>query len=343
MADRRYPTKTSRPAKKPTSKKSTRGGGGGGGAGGSGRGRSPRKRPTVKRSLPVRAVLFAWHVIWAVLWRSLFLGATVLAAATFYFYLHLPAASTLMDGRTRGSVTMLDRSGQPFAWRGETYGGITSIDQVSPNLKNAVVATEDKRFYSNFGVDPRGIASAIMINLRAGRGPFDGNGGSTITQQTAKLLCLGVKYDPKIWKSESEYEQDCRSGGLVRKIKEVPYALAMEAKYSKDQILTIYFNRAYLGAGARGFKAAADRYFGKSVKDLTPAEAAMLAGLLKAPSYYAPTSNLKRAQGRAAVIIGLMRDQGYLTKAQADYALAHPAQLSRRPRQRTRAAPSPTG
>ena len=92
-------------------------------------------------------------------------------------------------------------------------------------------------------------------------GPLDGHGGSTITQQVAKLLCLGVPYDPDTWKDEAAYEADCRAGSLWRKIKEIPYAFALEARYSKNEILTIYLNRAYLGAGSRGFEAAAQRYF----------------------------------------------------------------------------------
>ena len=321
VADRRYA------AGKPPASKTTKSA--------SGKGAPPRKparrkpvRRAAKRGLIAGFFFFIWHIVWSVLWRASFVGATILAAAVFYFYVQLPPVGDLMDGRARGSVTMLDRGGATFAWRGETFGGITSVAQVSPNLKNAVVATEDKRFYHHFGVSPRGIISAITINVAAGRGPFEGNGGSTITQQTAKLLCLGAKYDPKQWKSEGAYEDDCRSGGLWRKIKEIPYAIAMEVKYTKDEILTVYFNRAYLGAGARGFEAAAQRYFGISAKDLTPAESAMLAGLLKAPTRYAPTGNLKRSQDRAAVIIALMQEQGYLTKAQADDALAHPAQLS---------------
>jgi penicillin-binding protein 1A len=321
VADRRY----ARPAAA-ASKPAARTGGTGGSGGGRTRRPAPPRKP--KRGVIARFFLWIWHLVWSILWRVTFVGATILAAAVFYFYVQLPEATALLDGRARGSVTMLDRNGRTFAWRGETYGGITSIDQVSPNLTHAVVATEDKRFYHHFGVSPRGILSAITINLAAGRGPFEGNGGSTITQQTAKLLCLGVKYDPQRWKSEGDYEDDCRSGGIWRKIKEIPYAIAMELKYTKDEILTIYFNRAYLGAGARGFEAATERYFGHTAKDVTPAEAAMLAGLLKAPSKYAPTANLKRAQDRAAVIIGLMEDQGYLTKAEADDALAHPAQLS---------------
>ena len=123
----------------------------------------------------------------------------------------------------------------------------------------------------------------------------------------------------------------------------MPFAFALEAKYSKNEILTIYLNRAYLGAGTRGFEAAAQRYFGKSANDVTPAEAAMLAGLLKAPSYYAPTNNLERSRERASVIVGLMEEQGYLTKAEADEARAHPAQLSEAAQTRSGGASSPTG
>jgi penicillin-binding protein 1A len=270
-----------------------------------------------------------------VLWRLTAVAALILAAVVFYFYAQLPPLTDLLDGRARGSVTMLDRGGQVFAWRGETFGGQITADTVSPHLTNAVVATEDKRFYWHLGISPRGIASAVRINLAEGRGPLEGNGGSTITQQVAKLLCLGVAYDPTQWKSEAAYEQDCRSGGMWRKIKEVPYSMAMELKYSKNDILTIYFNRAYLGAGARGFEAAAQRYFGKSAANVTPAEAAMLAGLLKAPSTYAPTGNMERARNRAAVVIGLMEEQGYLTRAEADEARAHPAELSQAAKQKS--------
>ncbi len=280
-------------------------------------------------------VLYLWRMVWAVLWRLTAVAALILAAVVFYFYAQLPPLTDLLDGRARGSVTMLDRGGQVFAWRGETFGGQITADTVSPHLKNAVVATEDKRFYWHLGISPRGIASAVRINLAEGRGPLEGNGGSTITQQVAKLLCLGVAYDPTQWKSEAAYEQDCRSGGMWRKIKEVPYSMAMELKYSKNDILTIYFNRAYLGAGARGFEAAAQRYFGKSAANVTPAEAAMLAGLLKAPSTYAPTGNMERARNRAAVVIGLMEEQGYLTKAEADEARAHPAELSQAAKQKS--------
>ena len=297
---------------------------------------APKKRraprPRRQHGLIVGLILgffgLIWRVFWGVTWRIGVTAALALAGVVFYFQSQLPPVEALVDARAKGSVTLLDRDNQVFAWRGETFGGMITADTVSKHLLHAVIATEDKRFYQHFGVSPRGIASAVRINLAEGRGPLEGNGGSTITQQVAKLLCLGVQYDPTQWKSEAAYEEDCRSGGVWRKVKEVPFAMAMEWKYTKEEILTIYFNRAYLGAGARGFEAAAQRYFGKSAANVTPAEAAMLAGLLKAPSRYAPTANLKRAQDRANVIIGLMEEQGFLTKAEADQARANPAQLS---------------
>ena len=188
-------------------------------------------------------------------------------------------------------MTLLDASGQTFAWRGQQLG-VTRADQVSPHLINAIIATEDRRFYWHFGVDVQGTLRALLVNLRAGQTV---QGGSSITQQVAKLM----------------FFDNTRT--LERKIKEVPAALALETKFSKDEILSIYLNRAYLGAGATGFEAAAERYFGKSAAEVTPAEAAMLAGLLRAPSRFAPTNDLARAQDRARIIVGLMEEQGYLT------------------------------
>ncbi len=274
--------------------------------------------------------LLRWSTVllWRLIWRGAAVTAIIVGLAVMYTYTTLPPMNDLLDARVRGSVTLLDRNGEVFAWRGEQFGGQITADTVSPHLKNAIIATEDRRFYQHFGISPRGIASAIRINLEAGRGPLSGNGGSTITQQTAKLLCIGVKFDPAKWESEAAYEADCRESSLWRKAKEAVYALAMEAKYSKDEILTIYLNRAYLGAGTRGFEAASQRYFGKSANQVSPAEAAMLAGLLKAPSKYAPTSNLQRSRDRANLIIGLMEEQGYLTPQEAEEARTNPAELS---------------
>jgi membrane peptidoglycan carboxypeptidase len=268
------------------------------------------------------------RLIWAATWRVGLVFGILLMLAVGYIYSTLPDANALLDGRARGSVTMLDKEGQVFAWRGDQFGGVVTTETVSPYLKNAIIATEDKRFYRHFGVSPRGIASAVRINLREGRGPLSGHGGSTITQQTAKLLCLGEPLDPDTGMTEAEYEADCRRGTLGRKVKEALFSIAMELKFSKDQILTIYMNRAFLGAGARGFEAASQRYFGKSASEVNPAEAAMLAGLLVAPTRFAPTNNLDRSQNRANLIVGLMEEQGYLTAAQAADARANPAELS---------------
>ncbi len=273
-------------------------------------------------------VSLIWRLVWGVTWRLAATLIAIVAVASIYFYTTLPPLDDLLDARARGSVTMIDADGTVFAWRGETFGGATTADTVSPHLRNAIIAVEDRRFYSHFGISPRGIAGAIRTNLQSGRSAFSGAGGSTITQQVAKLLCLGVPFDPDEWASESAYEEDCRRGTLWRKIKEVPYAFALEAKFSKDEILTIYMNRAFLGAGARGFEAAAQRYFGRSAADLGPSEAAMLAGLLPAPSLLAPTRNLARAQARANVVIGLMAEQGYLTEYEVVEARAFPATLS---------------
>ncbi|MBL1436901.1 MAG: penicillin-binding protein [Rhodobacteraceae bacterium] len=292
------------------------------------------KKPAARKATPRKAApkgnfitrsirwLFRtfFKIIWWFTWRGALLGSFILALWVGYYYVQLPPLEDQLDGRSRGSVRLLDRYGNIFAWRGEQFDGSLRAQTVSPDLKNAVIATEDKRFYSHFGISPRGIASAIRINLREGRGPLSGHGGSTITQQVAKLLCLG---------DADKTEAECRRGSLWRKLQEMPFSFALELKYSKDDILSIYLNRAYLGAGAYGFEAAAQRYFAKSARDLTPSESAMLAGLLTAPSRFAPTRNLERAQARASVVIGLMQDQDYLTRVEAEIALARPATLSR--------------
>ncbi|MEM8823704.1 MAG: PBP1A family penicillin-binding protein [Pseudomonadota bacterium] len=296
------------------------------------------KRKAARRGLvgwllwPVRLLL---RLTWSLAWRGGVVVLLILAIATGYNYVRLPDMATLADGRARGSVTLADRDDAVFAWRGDNFGGLITTDNVSRHLVQAVVASEDKRFYRHLGLSPRGIAGAIRTNLQAGRNPLSGAGGSTITQQVAKLLCLGNDWDPTSGQTEAEFENECRVGTVWRKIREVPYAFALEAKFTKDEILSIYLNRAYLGAGARGFQAAAKRYFGKPAADLTAAEAAMLSGLLPAPSYFAPTNNLQRAQDRAATVLRLMQEQGRLSSAEFAQARENPATLSPAARQDT--------
>jgi 1A family penicillin-binding protein len=268
---------------------------------------SRARRPGLVERI-LRAVLgWVLRLVWRIAWRVALIAALVVSGATALYYATLPPVTALLDGRERGSVTLLDRNGEVFAWRGDQFGGQLRATEVSPYLVDAVIATEDRRFALHPGVDPVGIVRALAVNLRAGAMV---QGGSTLTQQTAKIVFLD---------SERSWQ---------RKLKEIPIALAMELKYSKDDILSIYLNRVYLGAGTYGFEAAAQRYFGKSAREVNLAEAAMLAGLLKAPSRYAPTADLAAAQGRAGVIIGLMLEQGYITAEQAGEALARPAALS---------------
>ncbi|MAS45109.1 MAG: glycosyl transferase [Rhodobacteraceae bacterium] len=253
-------------------------------------------------------VLFIARWTWLVGSRLALGLLLVLGVSVAWFYQSLPPASDLLDGRARGSVTLVDRDGEVFAWRGDQFGGALRATEMSPHLIHAVIATEDRRYFDHWGVDPIGLARAMAANLAAGRLV---QGGSTLTQQTAKNVFLT---------SERSVE---------RKLKELPMAMAMELKYTKDEILSVYLNRVYLGAGAYGFEAASQRYFGKSARQVNPAEAAMLAGLLKAPSRYAPTSDLQQSRARASLIVGLMEDQDYLTAEQAAQARAHPAALSK--------------
>ncbi|WP_397542584.1 PBP1A family penicillin-binding protein [Roseovarius salis] len=300
-----------------------------------GRKKAPARRPR-RSSGPVGALLrFFGRILWGLTWRVTMVVALIVGLSVFYTYTTLPDVRELLDGRARGSVTLRDRDGEVFAWRGDQFGGVVTADTVSPHLKNAVIATEDKRFYWHVGISPRGIASAIRINLAEGRGPLSGHGGSTITQQTAKLLCLGVAYDPDQWETRREYVRDCRRTTLWRKAKEAVYALAMEAKYTKNEILSIYLNRAYMGSGAFGAEAAAQRYFGKHAAELTAQESAILAGLLTAPSRLAPTTDLQRSRDRAATVLRLMAEQGYLTEAEARTARNNPATLSEAAESRT--------
>ena len=274
--------------------------------------KAPRKKPT--GNIFVRAIKWVvggiLRIIWWITFRVAVVLGIIIGTTTMYYYAKLPDATALMDDRQKGSVTLEDDTGQVFAWRGDQFGGLVHAKSVAPQLRNAVIATEDKRFYRHFGLSPRGILGAIRTNMREGRHPLKGHGGSTITQQVAKRV----------------FFSDMNS--IERKIKEVPMALAMEIKYTKDEIMTIYMNRAYLGAGSHGFEAASQRYFSKSAAEVSVPEAAMLAGLLKAPSANAPTRNIGRAQDRADLIIDLMKDQGYLTEQQAAEAHANPAQLS---------------
>jgi len=205
------------------------------------------------------------------------------------------------------SITLLDREGARLATYGNIYGEHVTLNQVSPWLPKAVVAIEDRRFWQHPGFDPIGIMRALVENVQAGRVV---QGGSTISQQLAKLAFLS-------------HERT-----LSRKVKEALYTLWLEARLNKEEILEAYLNRIYLGSGAYGVDAAARQYFDRPASELALAEAAMLAGLIKAPSYYAPTRDLERARQRAAVVLDAMVEAGVIDRGQAAAAKAAPASLA---------------
>ena len=227
--------------------------------------------------------------------------SVILFIAVVNYVNKLPPIEELLDDRKRGSVTLLDRNNEVFAWRGNQFGGILKSNVLNPVLHDAIISVEDRTFYSHYGVSLRGILGAIRINLREGRGPFSGHGGSTITQQVAKILCL--------LQGDINTQKHCRRSTISRKLLEIPFALALEYAYSKKDILSIYINRVYLGSGAYGFEAASERYFNKSSYELSIGEAALLAGLLKAPTRYSPINNKDLSQSRALTVLKIMRDQ----------------------------------
>jgi len=203
---------------------------------------APRKK-TLKKKNKNKIKQFFLKVLRWFLWlfwfsfsRSFILLSIILIGFIIFEYSRIGPLNTLIDARSAGSVTLLDKHGQIFAWRGNQFGGVITANEVSPHLKNAVVAAEDRRFYKHFGISPRGIASAIRINIREGRSPLKGHGGSTITQQVAKILCLGSTYDKSNHSSETDFEKECRRNTIFRKLREIPFSIAMELKFTKDEV-----------------------------------------------------------------------------------------------------------
>jgi len=237
----------------------------------------------------------------AILWGMLLVGIVL-----GYYAYNLPDISGINVIEKRPSMELTSRNGVRFASYGDLYGTMLTPEQIPTVMKQAVLATEDAQFYKHFGVNPVSLVRAMWRNYQAGRVV---EGGSTITQQLAKNLFLTPK----------------RS--LKRKIREVLLAFWLEANYTKEEILALYLNRMYFGSGTFGIDAATRKYFSKSIDKLTTAEAALLAGLLKAPTYYAPTVSLKRAQKRSTVVIRRMQAVGYLSKAEADKLVKNPAKL----------------
>jgi penicillin-binding protein 1A len=271
-----------RPKRRRRSRK--RGGGGG-------------ERWTVGRVAYWSAVVGLWLVI-ATIGGAVWVGA------------YLPPIQSLEIPKRPPSIKIVDLQGRLLATRGDMGGAAVPLKDLPRYVPQAFVAIEDRRFYSHYGIDPIGIARAIVANILH-RGVSQG--GSTLTQQLAKNLFL------------------TQERTLSRKVQEVALAAWLERKFSKTQILDLYLNRVYFGAGAYGIEAAAQRYFSKPATKLTVAEAATLAGLVRSPSRLAPTRNPDGAEKRAQVVLAAMMDMKFITDDMAKVALMQPAHAIKAP------------
>ena len=255
------------------------------------------RRGLLGRTIYWGAVLALWGVIAGI-------GVLVWIGA------HLPPIQSLEIPKRPPSVLIVGDNGATLATRGDMGGAAVPIGELPDYVPNAFIAIEDRRFYSHRGIDPLGIARALVADVfRRGAA----QGGSTITQQLAKNLFL------------------TQERTVNRKLQEIVLALWLEHKFGKTQILELYLNRVYFGAGAYGIEGAAQRYFGKSARHLTLPEAAMLAGLVQAPSRLAPSHNLEGAQRRAALVIADMTELKMIAPSAAKLALAHPARAIKPP------------
>jgi penicillin-binding protein 1A len=243
------------------------------------RAEAPRRK---RRTWPyVFALLFAWGVIFGAVFLSHFLSS-------------LPDVGHLMVPGPSHDVTILDDRGRMIARRGLTQGAMVQVGDLPSYIPNAFIAIEDRRFREHIGIDPIGMARAAFSDMAAGHVV---QGGSTLTQQLAKNLFL----DP--------------NRTFDRKIQEAMLALYLESRYSKDQILTLYLNRVYFGAGVYGIEAAAEKFFGKRAGEISLTEAAMLAGSVKAPARYNPMADPDASLDRAQVVLRAMEDAGFIDDA----------------------------
>jgi penicillin-binding protein 1A len=259
--------------------------------------RTGRSRSMLGRAAYWGAVLALWGLIGGI-------------GALIWIGIRLPPIQSLEIPKRPPSVLILAVNGATLATRGDMGGAAVSIGELPDYVPNAFIAIEDRRFYSHRGVDPFGIARALVTDIFH-RGAAQG--GSTITQQLAKNLFL------------------TQERTVTRKLQEIVLALWLEHKFSKTQILELYLNRVYFGAGAYGIEGAAQRYFGKSARHLTLAEAAMLAGLVQAPSRLAPSRNPAGAERRAALVLADMVELKMIAPAGAKLALARPAHAIKPP------------
>ena len=261
---------------------------------------APSPRGSRPRRSPLQAAVY-WSAVLGV-WGLIFLVAFLAMFAT-----DLPDTSKIFDVKRQPSISYLDRSGGLVAVRGTQYAPPVNLNELPAYVPAAFIAIEDRRFYYHFGFDPIGIVRTAINNARAGRIV---GGASTITQQLARNLFLTP-------------DQTVR-----RKVQELILAVWLEAKFTKKEILALYLNRVYFGAGAYGIEAASQRYFNKPATRLSVGEAALLAGLMKGPSRYSPLSDKARAERRATVVLDEMVENRAITDEQRSLAFATPVRVS---------------
>ncbi len=240
-------------------------------------------------------MLLKWAVILTV-WASLAITGLLL-----WFSRDVPRPETALDAPRRPSLVLQDRAGRVFATFGDVVGEPLRLSDMPPSLPAALVAVEDRRFWHHPGIDPVGISRAIWVNMNAGRLV---QGGSTITQQVAKNLFLS------------------NARTFRRKVQELILTVWLEQRFTKQEILEIYLNRVYLGAGAWGVDAGAKLFFGVPARQVELWQAALLAGLPRAPSRFNPNTNVQAAAARAREVLAAMVDTGAITPAQAQAASA---------------------
>ncbi|WP_419826754.1 transglycosylase domain-containing protein [Sphingomonas sp.] len=235
-----------------------------------------------------------------------------LLVAVFVTMGTLPSYEQLKTSQNGQMIRVHAADGSVLVSLGPSYGQWLRSDQIPQVMKDAMVSVEDRRFYRHPGIDPIGIARSLDVRVRRGR--FT-QGGSTITQQLARNVFL------------------TNNKTFTRKVREAIVALALERKFSKDQILELYLNKVYFGGGSYGIDAASRRFFGHGADHLSLAEAAIVAGLVKAPSNYSPTADAEAAVGRAGVVLDTMVATGHISRAQAEDANPHAVRLAPAPRQ----------
>jgi penicillin-binding protein 1A len=262
---------------------------------GSRRAKPSRKRTPPPPPRPRWRVWLGRTVVWGGAAGALLLLA--LGTSVYFAARSMPGYSTLMNSQVGQTIVVRARDGSEIVELGPSYGEWLDAEEIPQVMKDAMVAVEDRRFYSHFGIDPVGLVRAVYVALRYGE-PVRAT--STITQQLARNVFLNSNRT------------------IDRKLREAVLAMALEWKFSKEDILELYLNKVYFGGGAYGIDSASRKFFSHSARDLSIGEAAIIAGLVKAPSHYSPTADVEAAIGRGNVVLDQMRRYGAIGAAEAE-------------------------